>query len=538
MSPNSNVFFSLGEAIAILGIVIAAYGILRTRWRLNFAYNRRFLASIVSLLGLGLASSFGGFIFAAYTTDSKIASALQGAAFVFFLFAAIDFVRGAYWKKPLYRYKFNEKRKTKFIRGILDEVLFSKDEEALNAIITIVRISMDEICQDIHNSASRRDDENNIAAYLLDTLLGETKIANHIAVSRLDFIYELVGAIEKHKLRGMDASIGVENLLTALYVNPNSYFYQQVGYDGLTNYASVYQVIFGNEFFVREHGPIRTWYNVSQKVHYGSDVDSNPQFVEVFLKGYEIALKKFAYTHSSLTSELSRGMYQLGEYAKSTSHVIRKLPEYDYFTPAAQAFHKIVTFASHSFYYDIFEKKASAGQISDDELTPPLDTEKYRENLSSSFCRLFTNLAEAIVTMHGKDDYERMNVLDLNEIFVNSIGSNAYIQGIRTKILHKLWQKSDDNIKRGYFPVVFRALAIMLYWQHNNMPTWAKSERNKLIDTLRGAIRPRILRDELMANGRTTKEEALLPECIVFDRSTKKFYAVDANDNKTELRKR
>ncbi len=538
MPSSSNVFFSLGEAIAILGIVIAAYGILRPRWKLNFAYNRRFLVSVLSLLGLGLASSFGGFVFAAYTADDKIASGLQGAAFLFFLFAAIDFVRGAYWKKPLYRHKFKEKRKVKFIRGILDEVLFAKDEEALNAIISIVRISMDEICQDIHDSVSLRDDENNIAAYLLDTLLGESKIANHIAVSRLDFIYELVGAIEKHKLRGIDASVGVENLLTALYVNPNSYFYQQVGYDGLTNYASAYQIIFGNEFFVREHGPVGTWYNVGQKVSYGNDVDSSPQFVEVFLKGYEIALKKFAYTHPSLTTELSRGMYQLGEYAESASHVIRKLPEYDYFTPAAQAFHKIVRFASHSFYYDIFEKKASAGQIPDNELNPPLDTDKYRENLSSSFCRLFTNLAEAIVTMHDKDDYERMNVLDLNEIFVDTIGSYAHVQGVRSKILHKLWQKSDDNIKRGHFPVVFRALAIMLYWHHNNMPAWAKSERNKLIDVLRNDIKPRILRNELMANRRTPKEDALLPECIVFDRSTNKFYAVDANDNKTELRKR
>jgi hypothetical protein len=240
MNTGGNVYFSLGESIAILGIVIAAYGILRPRWKLNFAYNRRFLISVISLIGLGLLSSFGGFIFAAYTTDDKIASALQGAAFLFFLFAAIDFMRGAYWKKPLYRHKFSEKRKVKFIRGILDEVLFAKDVEALNALITIVRISMDEICQDIHDSVSRRDDENNIAAYLLDTLLGESKIANHIAESRLDFIHTLVHAIEKHRLRGIDASIGVENLLTALYTNPKSYFYQQVGYDGLTNYASAY----------------------------------------------------------------------------------------------------------------------------------------------------------------------------------------------------------------------------------------------------------------------------------------------------------
>lgn len=288
---------------------------------------------------------------------------------------------------------------------------------------------------------------------------------------------------------------------------------------------------------MREQGAIGTWYNVSQKVNFRDEIDSNPQFVEVFLKGYEIALEKFAYTHPSLTSELSRGMYQLAEYAKSTSYVIRKFPEYDYFTPAAQALHKIVQFASHSFYYDIFEKKASAGQIPDEELTPPLDTEKYRENLSSSFCRLFTNLAEAIVTMHDKDEYERMNVLDLNEIFVNSIGSYAHVQGVRAKILHKLWQKSEDNIKRGHFPVVFRALAIMLYWRHNNMPTWAKNERNKLIDTLRNVVKPRILRNELMANRRTSKEEALLPACIIFDRSTNKFYAVDANNNKTELRK-
>jgi|GEM_PF-4410270 len=531
---NTNIYFSLGDAISILGIVIAVYGILRSRWRLNFTFNRRFLWSVLALLGLGLSSAFSGFVFAAYMNDDKLASTLQGAAFLFFLFAAIDFVRGAYWKKPLYRHKFRTKRKVKFIRGILDEVLFAKDEETLNAIITIIRISMNEICQDIN----RGDNKDNIAAYLLDTLLGESKIASHIAESRLDFISELIHAIEKYRLRGIDASIGVGNLLTALYINPKSYFYQQVGYDGLTNYASAYQIIFENEFFLREHGPVGIWYNVSQKVNYPNEVNNNPQFVEVFLKGYEMALKKFAYTHSSLTQELSRGMYQLAEYAESASHSIRKLHDYDYFTPAAEAFHKIVQFTSHSFYYDILEKKASAGQIPADELTPPLETDQYRENLSSSFCRLFTELAEAIITMHDKDEYERMEVIDLNEIYVNSIGTYAYIEGIRTKLLHMLWQKSDENIKRGHFPVVFRALAIMLYWQHNAMPNWAKSERNKLIDTLRNEVKPRILRDELMANRHTTKEDALLPTSIVFDRATNKFYAIDANDNRTELRKR
>ncbi len=537
MTPiGGDVYFSLGEAISIIGIVVAAFSILKPRWRLNFIYNRRFVLSVVSLLVLGIFSAFTGFIFAAYTDNNELAALFQGLTFSFFLFAAMDFVRAVMWRGSLYKTKLSDKRKGRLVASILNEALFIKDEESLNAIISIVGASLDEVCEDIVKEA-HRDDEQSIAAYLLDTFLGEAKIANHIAEKRIDFIYDLLDAIEKHKLRGIDAPTGIDNLLIALYVNPKSYLYQQVGYDGMTNYASVFKAIFENNFFLREHGPIRLWFNASLKVGYREDISDNPQFVKVFLKGFEMALKKFAYTDRRIDEELALGMHQLGEYAESISLGTRSRSDYDYFSPAGKAFHQIVYFTSHTFYWDVFKPKATSGSIPAENLNPPLDTDEYRENLSSAFCRLFTDLAESIVAMHDRDDYERMHVLDLDEVFVHSIGSYPHVAGLRAKILHMLWEKSDDNIKRGHFPVAFRALAIMLYWRHTSMPEWAKNERNKLIDTLRNDVKPRILRNELMANRRTPKEEALLPKCIVFDRTINKFYAVDANDNRTEIRK-
>lgn len=538
MLPSIDVFFSLGEAVAVLGIIIAVYGIIRPRWRLNFELNRRFLFSVFVLLVLGFVTALTGFILAAYTPYGKISLTFQGATYLLFLFAGIDFARGAFWKKPLFRHKFSEKRKGRFVQRILDEALLAKDDETLNAIITIVRDSLHEACLDIKNAAVRGSVRENAGAYLLNTFLGESRVANYVAENRLDFIEVLILSIDEHKLRGVDASIGVDSLLDALYTNPKSYFYQQIGYDGLTNYASAYRAVFENEFFLREHNPVAAWYNVGQRVNFRSEIEGNSQFVKVFLKGYEMALQKFAYTHPSLSRELSAGMRGLGEYAESASRATRKLTDYDYFSPAAQAFHEILHFVSHTFYFEVFQKKASHNQIPDEELTPPLESEEYREGLSSAFCRLFTSLAESIVVMHDKDEYERMDILQLNEIFVSSIGSYSHIQGMRAKILHMLWQKSEENIRRGSFPVVFRALAIMLYWKHNNMPAWAITERNKLIDTLREDIKPRILRNETMINrNRTPKEEALLPSSIIFDKTTGKFYSVDYHGNRTELRK-
>jgi hypothetical protein len=532
-------YLSLGDSVAFLGIIIAVYGVLRPRWRLNFVFSPHFLFSVAALIILGLLSSFAAFIFKAYTRYDAWATGLQGATFVFFVLAAIDFIRCVFRRRPLYDRKRSEKAKIRFTRGVLDYTLFASDEETLNAVISIVRNSLDELCCDIHSMAYRSDSEanDNVAAYLLNTLLGESKVANLIAEKRLDFIEELVSSLKKNKISSIDVGDGIESLLTALYINPKSYLYQQLGYDGLTNYASIYKVIFEDEYFVREHQPISTWYDVGQIVNYRNQVRSNPSYVQVFLKGFTVALKRFAYENPALTEELGRGMYRLSDYIESVGREAAKLQEFDYFAPSYQAFQEVLRFVSHDFYYDVFEKKAKAGQVTGDELTPPLDTQKYQECLSAAFCQLFFDAAEAIVSLGDRDDSERMLVLELNEIYLQSIGQYAYVEGLRESILHKLWAKSAENINRGHFPAVFRALAVMLYWKHANSPTWAKVERNKLIDTLRNELKPRILKDELMANRKTKKEKALLPTCIIFDRVTKKFYSVDANDNKDELKK-
>jgi hypothetical protein len=533
---NSDVYFSLGEAIAAVGIVIAIIGILRPSWWLNFNLNRRLRASVLSLLMLGLISAFVAFILSAYTENIFWANLLQGATYILFILAGVDFWRAIRWNKPLYKRKQSSKRKAQFVRHVLDEALFTHNEERLNALVTIVRNSMGEICQELQNTTPFDEDEERVGVYLLRVFLGEQKLARLIAEKRLDFIEVFIHELEKNKVGNDGIHWAVQSLLDELYTNPKSYLYQQVGYDGFTNYASIYTLIFENEYFVREQTPLQKWYGVGHRVN-SADIADNSAYVQVFIKGFETSLKKFGYNNPALTPQMAHGMYRLADYAESISMGVRISHQDDYFAPPAQALKGILHFVSHTFYWDVFSKKAAAGQISVQELNPPDDTEQYSEGLSAAFCRLFVDCAEAIVTFYDGNDMERSQVLHLNEVFVNSIGSYAHVQGLRTKILHDLWSRSKDNIEHGGYPAVFRALAVMLYWRHNNPPTWAKQERNKLIDTLRNDLKPRIIRGELMANRRTLKQKALLPECIIFDAATGKFYDVDANDNRVEMRK-
>lgn len=526
-------YFNLGETIAVLGIIIAVYGLIKPLWRLNFDLNPRIYFSVVYLVILGLLSSLIAFILSAFTTLNIYSVLFQGSTYIFFIFAAIDFIRGVSWKKPLYSYRSTKKAKIRFIQRILNETLFYNNDDSINAVINVVKNSLDEICKDI---ACNKHNEN-IAAYFIETLLGENKFVNHIVEKRIDFIHKLISSLEKNHVRGFDINNGIGNLITALYVNPKSYLYQQIGYAGLTNYASIYKIIFENEYFVREYGPIANWYNVEQKVNYRGQLTYNENYVKVFIKGFILSLKKFAYTKNDPHQNLAKGMYQLAEYAQDVSREISKLSEPDYFAPPSKAFGEVIKFVSHDFYYDIFKGKASDNKITNSELSPQLKTEKYEENLSSAFCRLFSEMAEKTIIAYSNTVMERHEVIQLNEIFLQSIGNYAHIGGIRKKILHDLWERSNENIEKGYFPIVFRALTIMLYWKHSNMPAWAVTERNKLIDTLENKVKPRILRKELMADDKTLKEEALLPQDIVFNKKMKKFYQIDARGTKRELKK-
>lgn len=75
-----------------------------------------------------------------------------------------------------------------------------------------------------------------------------------------------------------------------------------------------------------------------------------------------------------------------------------------------------------------------------------------------------------------------------------------------------------------------------MYWKGSSLPDWRKRERKRLINYLNQELRPRILRDELMANYEDKKEKELLPDNIVFDRNSKKFFIVERDGSKTELK--
>jgi hypothetical protein len=530
--------FSLGDSIAALGLVVAVYGLFKARWRLNFALNPRYKWSVLGLVLLGVTAPFVAF--SLRPLNLPYLNVVEGMAWVFFFCAAIDFARCAFWTGPLYLSNASEKAKVRFIRYILNTAILS-DSDSLNAVVTIMRNSVDEICADVkrfHHYDPDEEREEDLAAYLLQTLLGETKVINYIIENRIDFIFELVGALKRHHVDSYSISVATESLMTALYVNPKSYLYQQLGYDGFTNYLSIYELIFEDEQFVTNYHPISHWFGIGTRVSFKSEVLNDPRYVEVFLKGYTRSLEKFAYSNqgNQMVDQLRRGMDGLADYVEALAMDMWN-KEYDYFSPSGQSLHKVVHFVGHDFYFDVFSKKAEAGKITEDELNPSLETDQWHEGVSGAFARLFYQVIESISMIHGPSENERMAILEIDETFLGHISTHPYVEGVRKKILHLLWEKSEGNITHGWYPVVFRAICIVFFPQFSNMPTWAIHERDKMIDTLRNKVKPRILRNELMANDKTPKEKDLLPESFVFDHDNGKFFSVDSHGNRSELRK-
>ena len=531
---SAQTYFTLGDAVAGLGLVAAVVQLSNVEWRMVRKIRGKFLSNLWVLLGV-LALVFV-FMASFVTQISGMIPPFSYPIFwehlglVFFVLSPLS-----YWfVANSRRWLFDRRTAINFYHVMMVTAVDGRTER-LESAINIMRDNLDDLVRsvgliDSYFPKDKIPDELEYAIYaeeLLNTMLSDKVVVSYISCNRMDFLVSLFQLLKKYRVSRSALSMGLNRIVGELLNNRESYLYRQLDYQGTTLYAPLYKLIFGDPFFVGEYAALRQWdYGASD----GSNYDQLK--VNVFMKALNSALDLDVFEDASLSREVSFVLFQLSDFATSAIWLSGKSS-----LVWGKSVSAIERFLGHDFI-DAYNKALVKKKVSQEEASATLQG-KYRSCLTASYAMVLVEYLGALSSGNDRNS-ERSRALDVTHGLVDMFQANPSLSQLRESFFEYMWEKVKENVERGFFPPVFRVFLEVMYWKSGGLPKWYLDERKKLISYMRTELKPRIKskdkKDQLMANYKDSKESVLLPDSIVFDKRKDNFYIVWDDGSKKVLR--
>ncbi len=533
-------FFSLGEAVSAFGIIFAVYQLKSPRWDIVLKIRGWIEKNLVWFFGgLGLFFVFLSTVvyllpFGWLKPPFNFPVLYEILAFISFILAPALFLLLSTRTKGL----FNESRAERFYQ-ILHAAIAKSNDQNTEIVVDIISSNLEDICKSLKNIKVRRrqimrnsGEEEKIeettpteeekcagqANAVLTVLLGDSKVANYIAVGRLDFLFRFFYFAEKYKISREHTQLGIERIFESLFYNERSYFYSQLDYRGLSLSSNIYEMIFSDPYTLTAFSP----FNSAKR--WGSARQLSGEYMPVYLKALEFALEGFWKNNCdySMGMEINRAFLELGEYCQSISIA---LGNKNTKKGAMESLRKIGFFLGHTYvwnYREMLKKKL----ISKHEESVKKDND-FDHSVNYGYAKVISDYFEALSNMENED----ANSMRLQAITATSetiglgAGRNSDLAPIGAVIINLLWDKiSDDSMSNleGYFPPVLKVYIALVGFSVGDKSV-RNEQRERLIKFLYEKIKPKILSNEKMKDDKTTFEKALLPDQVIFDRADNKF---------------
>lgn len=512
--------FSLGEAVAALGLIFTVLQLLNKRREIVLNIKGGFAKKIWWVfVVLGLISILLSVLF-----QSK-SLLLEIVGFLFFVLS--PFVLWIAANTTTFFGRGNAKR---FYHILLRTASTGKQED-LEIVITLLLRNLDKLTEAVRQTDSLvRDREVPAeklhcvyAQELLNTVLSDKQMADYIVTTRIDFLFSFLDMVKEKRLSRDTLGTAVEKLIDRLFENTESFLFKQLTWDGFSLYAPVYDTIFGDLYFINGFSVLKVWAHNIRGLN-----DYTEKKIAVFLKALEKSVEASKFQDYSACQEIAYMLHELVDCTRSLTWGRKKEPEL--WEPAIG---KIEFFFGHTFP-NAYRDALTNNTVSEYELKAEKG-ETYRQSLTATYAK---TLVEFLGQLALIDDpvLERDRAMSATrEILSITDNENTFVN-IRECFFGFMWDQIEDNTKRGHFPPTLRIHIELFSWKGKNIASWYLEERKKLIKYLYQELSPRILKSEKMANYKDLKEKELLPEYVTYNKRNKSYFITQFNGSKIKLK--
>lgn len=395
-STESPIYFTLGEAVAALGLIFAVMQLSTKQWRVTLMIKGSFASNLWWILAtLGLAAVFLSSLTPLFPTQSFLSNHVlwEQMGFILFAFSPFSLLYAARKHARMFRSDTAER-----FYHILLRTAASGKQEDLEVVLNLLRGNLNELTDAVSLIESRYSpgqkilSEHRYALYakeLLNITLSEKAVADYIVTGRIDFLFPLLSYIRDKNLSSRTLGIGFGKIITRLFENPESYLYRQLDYQGMSLYAPLYDTIFGDLYFINEFYVLKKW-----DFGIGKDEVFNEEKVQVFLKALNKALEASEFSDVNSSREISFVLHHLVDYARSVIWYSGKTPE-----QWGPIIGHIEQFLGH-YFPRIYKEAVDKGTVSEYELKAQKES-KYRQSLTASYALTLVEFLGEL--SHGED---------------------------------------------------------------------------------------------------------------------------------------
>lgn len=511
-------YFSLGEAIAALGLIFAVYQLSKPIWNIVLSIKEKnYLIWLFN--GLGLIFVAVGAIVSYQEIKEPIP--LWGYplfwelwGFLFFILAPITLWKLARNKKGL----FTKDNAERFYQIILSNIARATPQ-ILEACINIIGANLSKLSEvvseskvTLRNNKKEESDYKDYARSVFNVILTEPEVVSYISTSRLDFLSHLLREIrEKHLTRRHRIGLAVSCIVEELFENQKSYLYRQLKFGGFGLYKPLFRSLFYNQEFLNEFGTLQAWnywrYSKLNKEHF-------KVYIEAFkhaLEGYWFDVGRKSYRpFSSAFRELTEGA------ALSVAGELLKLPEDKFWGSSSAEILRIIARFLGDEFPNIYKKALKENKVEECDLEARIEGKyNFPASVTAAYSKAVFDFLCALSGIRNRGEEIRNIAMEAPRAIFGF--HEEGFENMRDRFLELMWKKIKENVNRGFYPAVFRVyLSLMI-------PSFPlPEEKKKIIDFLYNKVKPLILAEKKMVNGEPM-EKVLLPESLILDRKDKKF---------------
>lgn len=501
---NPPIFFSIGDAISAIAILVAVYQFRREKWVVALQVRSYIMPTITVCTILAILVSICSSLTTFETPNNifQLSIFWQIASSVLILFSILLLLLKATNKNL-----FNEKTSRKFYEVLHWEI--SRPGEGLNTALNALLENFDNICKAVSENPLDSDVSKSGRA-ILDVILSDRSLGELLSTKRLDGLLHIINVIEKYNINSRHSPKGLPFIVQSLFFNQNSFLYKHLDNSGLALSSNIYQGLFESPTILSNFDLFGY-----PTISYSAKSSTDTSTVNVFIQAVSRAVKTYLKEGGIPTRQINHGIKHLSgifeelcsklskEGAKDGSNMLRD--EY-------WSLNQIVDFFGHDYVYMGNDEELNK-EVTDIEKTAT-DADFYSHStINSAVAAAMYKILQSLSRLEKTEDSYHLVIQLLDGI----IHEPQYKKGYAIPFEKRLWQQIGANVLGRHYPMVLRPylnyIGFTLAAGGNQLGGWVGEQAEKMRRLLYVDLKPQLDNDEKMVDGRLMKE-VLLPDSM------------------------
>jgi hypothetical protein len=504
---NPPVFFSTGEAVASVAILLAIYQFRSEKWLIVLKVRNYIQKTVYTAMSLGIAIAIASsFILIKDPTNiiqlsifwQALASLLIVFSIVFLLIKTTN--KGLFVANPRRFYE------------VMHWELARANPERLEVILDVLLENLNDICGSASQNPQSPIAKQAIA--ILDVILGDGSLIDAITTKRLDALSYILAIIEKNNLNHLQAR-GIPLIVKNLFVDKNSFLYKHLEKSGLALSSNSYELVFGSAKLLANFD-LFGWPTLDYKMQEGLNNKQITVLIEALSKAMETYLK----TGTVPPRRINNGLSHLSKIYKNLCMKIATEEQRGTDTKYSLkdewwSLHTIGNFLGHDYVFLAYQDNLNQELVNNEKIASQASFHSDSTINDGVAASLYTAFESLSYIKEANDIY--YNVL---ELLHGMMYEYQYKEGYRTPFDKRMWGQIARNVLKGYWPATLKTYLIpvgfSLAADENQRKGWMGEQAERMRRLLYVDLKPLLNRNKKMADKKTPMKTALLPDYMTY----------------------